>query len=71
MLYRQATAVDHAALAAMNQRLIWRGQRLRVEVLAGNAGAIAFWRAVGFGEYSLTLEKESATGSQAAKLQPA
>jgi predicted acetyltransferase len=39
----------------------WRGQRVRVEVLLGNSGGIAFWRAVGFVDYSLTLEMEPGT----------
>jgi ribosomal protein S18 acetylase RimI-like enzyme len=40
-------------------RNAWSGTpRLRIDVLAGNAAAIAFWRAVGFAEYSVTLEME-------------
>jgi GNAT superfamily N-acetyltransferase len=36
---------------------IWpRGKRLTVEVLCTNAGAIAFWKAMGYQEYSLCLE---------------
>jgi predicted acetyltransferase len=36
---------------------IWpRTKRLTVEVLIGNAAALAFWRAVGYRDYSLTLE---------------
>jgi GNAT superfamily N-acetyltransferase len=34
------------------------GQRIRVEVLTGNAVGLAFWRAVGFVEYAMTLEME-------------
>lgn len=34
----------------------WDGGRVRVEVLVGNATGVAFWRAVGFGDYCLTLE---------------
>jgi hypothetical protein len=37
---------------------IWAGQRLRLDVLTGNAAGIAFWRAVGFQDYCLTLERE-------------
>lgn len=32
------------------------GKRLTVEVLTQNAAAIAFWRAVGYKDYCLTLE---------------
>jgi ribosomal protein S18 acetylase RimI-like enzyme len=36
---------------------IWpRGKRLTVEVLAHNAAGIAFWKAMGYEEYSLCLE---------------
>ena len=34
------------------------GQRLRLDVLTGNAAGIAFWRALGFQDYCLTLERE-------------
>ncbi len=32
--------------------------RVRIEVLVGNAGGIAFWHAVGFADYCLTMELE-------------
>jgi predicted acetyltransferase len=36
---------------------IWpQNKRLTVEVLVSNAGAVAFWRAVGCRDYALTLE---------------
>ena len=36
---------------------IWpRDKRLTVQVLVQNTGAVAFWRAVGFKDYSLALE---------------
>ena len=36
---------------------VWpKGKRLTVEVLTQNAAAIAFWRAVGYKDYCLTLE---------------
>jgi predicted acetyltransferase len=36
---------------------IWpRNKRLTVEVLVANHSAVAFWRAVGFADYGLTLE---------------
>jgi GNAT superfamily N-acetyltransferase len=36
----------------------WDRGRVRVDVLVGNAGGIAFWRTVGFTDYCLTLELE-------------
>jgi GNAT superfamily N-acetyltransferase len=38
---------------------VWNGAaRVRLEVLIGNAPGIAFWRALGFRDYALTLERE-------------
>jgi GNAT superfamily N-acetyltransferase len=40
---------------------VWNGAaRVRLDVLVGNAAGIAFWRALGFGIYALTMERESA-----------
>ncbi len=37
----------------------WAGvPRVRIDVLVGNEGAIAFWRAVGFRDYCVTMERE-------------
>jgi hypothetical protein len=36
---------------------IWpRGRRLTVEVLCANAAGVAFWKAMGYQEYSVCLE---------------
>ena len=43
--------VEHLA------RTAWSGRRLRLEVLIGNQRAIAFWRALGFADNCLTLER--------------
>jgi GNAT superfamily N-acetyltransferase len=32
--------------------------RIRIEVLAGNAEGIAFWSALGFRDYALTMERD-------------
>jgi GNAT superfamily N-acetyltransferase len=40
------------------RRHAWAGGRVRVEVLVGNAAGVAFWRALGFADYCLTLELE-------------
>ena len=38
---------------------VWPGdKRIRVNVLIGNRPALQFWRAVGFVDYLITLEKE-------------
>jgi GNAT superfamily N-acetyltransferase len=36
----------------------WAGRRLRMEVLIGNASAIAFWHSLGFTDYCMTMERE-------------
>ena len=47
-----------AAIAWLREHA-WRGAgRVRLEVLVGNQTGIAFWRAVGFRDYCLTLEWE-------------
>jgi len=52
--------VGRAALGWLRQHA-WGGGRVRVEVLVGNTSGIAFWRAVGFADYCLTLEWEPAS----------
>jgi GNAT superfamily N-acetyltransferase len=47
--------IGRAAIGWLRQHA-WDGGRVRVEVLVGNASGIAFWRAVGFADYCLTLE---------------
>jgi predicted acetyltransferase len=38
----------------------WReSPRIRIDVLVGNADAIAFWRAIGFRDYCITMEMET------------
>jgi ribosomal protein S18 acetylase RimI-like enzyme len=37
----------------------WRGARVRLDVLVGNETGIAFWKAMNFRDYSLTLELEA------------
>jgi ribosomal protein S18 acetylase RimI-like enzyme len=41
------------------KKVAWRGKsRLRLDVLVTNRRAIAFWKAVGFKNYCLTMEAE-------------
>jgi GNAT superfamily N-acetyltransferase len=49
--------VGRAAIARLWEHH-WGHGRVRVEVLVGNATGLAFWRAVGFADYCLTLEME-------------
>lgn len=37
---------------------VWAGaQRVRIDVLVGNEAGVAFWRAVGFRDYCITMER--------------
>lgn len=50
--------IARAALEWLHQN-VWRGSpRVRIEVLVGNDVGLRFWRSVGFGDYSITMERE-------------
>jgi GNAT superfamily N-acetyltransferase len=53
--------VARSALAWLRANVWADAPRVRIDVLVGNAGAIAFWRAAGFRDYCLTMEWESGT----------
>ena len=43
----------------------WKGSpRIRLDVLTGNAQGIGFWKALGFAEYCITMERDSAPQNQ-------
>ncbi len=53
---RRGHGVGHAALEILRNQC-WPGnKRLTVDVLTANHRAVSFWRAVGYSDYSLTLE---------------
>src|SRR5262249_28293295 len=56
-LEQRRGGIGRAAIAWLREKA-WRGERVRLEVLIGNAVGIAFWRAIGFKDYCLTLELE-------------
>lgn len=56
---RRRQGVGRAAIEWL-WRHAWNRSRVRVEVLVGNPAGLAFWRSVGFADYCLTLERESA-----------
>jgi GNAT superfamily N-acetyltransferase len=53
---RRRQGLGRAALDILRHDLWPRGKRLTVEVLTANTRAVAFWRAMGYRDYSLTLE---------------
>jgi predicted acetyltransferase len=50
------TGVGRAAFDLMRREICQSQVRLTVDVLSQNAGGVAFWRSVGYRDYSLTLE---------------
>jgi ribosomal protein S18 acetylase RimI-like enzyme len=42
------------------ERNRWEARKIVLEVLTHNEAGIAFWKAMGFREYSLTMEKQGA-----------
>ncbi len=62
---RRRQGLGRDAVDMLRSRVWPKGKRLTVEVLAGNKSAIAFWRSVGYVDYSLTLEirPESSTSA--------
>ena len=50
--------VGRAAISWMIENHWTKTPRLRMEVLVHNVRGLAFWRAIGFADYALTLERE-------------
>jgi predicted acetyltransferase len=48
--------IGRKAVEILRSKIWPRNKRLTVDVLVQNAAAVAFWRAVGYKEYCLTLE---------------
>ncbi len=53
---RRRQGIGREAMEILRSKIWPKDKRLTVEVLAGNAAGVAFWRAVGYKDYSLTLE---------------
>jgi len=53
---RRRQGIGRGAMEILRSKIWPKEKRLTVEVLAGNTAAVAFWRAVGYKDYSLTLE---------------
>jgi GNAT superfamily N-acetyltransferase len=60
--------IGRQAMAILRQEAWPQDARLYLEVLTGNTRGLAFWRALGFADYALTLEllpSSSASGARA------
>ena len=53
---RRRQAVGRRVMRLLREEIWPRGRRLTVEVLCANTAGVAFWKAVGYQEYSLCLE---------------
>ncbi|MDB5388169.1 MAG: family N-acetyltransferase, partial [Planctomycetaceae bacterium] len=53
---RRRQAIGRDALGWLWHNAWNDAKRLRIDVLAGNAAGIAFWRSVGFLDYCITME---------------
>ncbi len=59
-MYR-GRGIGRFALQWLQQNPWRKAKQIRLEVLLGNERAIAFWRAVGFIDYALTMEMKNDT----------
>ena len=53
---RRREGIGRTAIDVLRSQLWPRRKRLTVEVLTANTRAVAFWRAMGYQDYALTLE---------------
>ncbi len=53
---RRRQGIGHGAVEILRSQIWPKNKRLTVGVLVRNAAAVAFWRAMGYRDYSLTLE---------------
>ena len=53
---RRRKGIGKEAVKILRTKIRPNNKRLTVEVLLQNEAAVAFWRAVGYKDYSLTLE---------------
>jgi GNAT superfamily N-acetyltransferase len=53
---RRRQGIGRRVMQLLREEIWPRGRRLTVEVLCANAAGLAFWKAMGYKEYSLCLE---------------
>jgi ribosomal protein S18 acetylase RimI-like enzyme len=54
--HRRRKGIGRRAVEILRSQVWPKNRRLTVEVLVTNAAAVAFWRALGYVDYALTLE---------------
>ncbi|MCA9194195.1 MAG: GNAT family N-acetyltransferase [Planctomycetales bacterium] len=55
---QRRNGIGRMAIAWMRENVWADATRIRLEVLVGNSTGLAFWRAIGFSDYCITLEAE-------------
>jgi GNAT superfamily N-acetyltransferase len=53
---RRRQGIGRRVMQLLREEIWPRGRRMTVEVLCANRAGVAFWKAMGYGEYSLFLE---------------
>jgi GNAT superfamily N-acetyltransferase len=53
---RRGQGIGRTAVEIIRGKIWPKDRRLTLEVLTGNAAALAFWRAMGYRDYALTME---------------
>lgn len=63
---RRSQGIGRSAVEILRSQVWPKNKRLTVDVLAANKRGVAFWREIGYTDYSLTLEipPDSATCAQ-------
>ena len=54
--HRRRDGIGRRAVELLRSEIWPKNKRLTVEVLIANKSAVAFWRAIGYADYALTLE---------------
>jgi len=54
--HRRRQGIGRKVVALLRSKLWPKDRRLTVDVLVANTASVAFWRAVGYQDYALTLE---------------
>jgi GNAT superfamily N-acetyltransferase len=57
--------IGRSTMQWIAENVCQEGQRIRIDVLVGNALARSFWTAIGFREYCVTMEMDLAAQQQA------
>jgi len=63
---KRGRGIGRSAFLLLREEILAPGLRIQVEAPSGSTGAIAFFRAMGFGDYAVTLEARTSAPSSGA-----